>query len=355
MSPGRDENGTRPAATDPIEQLVRIAGPREPVPGDRLARLKAAARSEWQAHTRARRWRTRLGWSIGGLAIAALLVLAVRLGGERWGVARVPGRELAAVEQVRGAVTRVPSLDAPRAPAPVKVGERLREGDRIATSGGGWLAVRLAGGGTLQLDRGTRVRWLSAAAVALDEGTVYVSARRGGPASEADPGGSPASFEIHTAFGIVREIGTQFEVRVDPAALRVRVREGLVRVSGQRASHDVRAGNEMTLAGDGRIAWRPVPAFGPDWAWATILAAPYQIEGGSLQSFLDWVAGETGLHIRFARRSDEQQASTMILHGSIDGLSPDQALDAVLPASGVDHELIDGELVIRGIADDTGR
>lgn len=355
MTPQPRETAMPPTTSDPIEQLVRIAEPRQPVPADRLARVRAAAHAEWQTHTRQRRRRTRVTLAIIGLASAAVLVLAMRAGHVRWSTTDRLGRELAAVARVRGAVTRVSAPDTGRDPAPVRLGDWIREGDSVATSSSGWLAVRLSGGGTLRLDRETRMRWVSATAVALDAGSVYIAGGHQRSEAPADARLGVSSFEVHTPYGIVREVGTQFEVRVDDAALRVRVREGLVRVSESRSTHDVRSGDEMTLGGDGRIAWRSIAPFGTDWAWVAALAAPYELEGGSLQAFLEWVTAETGLAVRFTRRADEQKAATMILHGSIDGLTPDQALDAVLPVSGVDHERIDGELVIRGIADDVAR
>jgi len=48
-------------------------------------------------------------------------------------------------------------------------------------------------------------------------------------------------------------------------------------------------------------------------------------------AFLDWVSVETGFTIRFSDREVEQLAATTILHGNIEGLSPAQAPEVILP------------------------
>ena len=55
-----------------------------------------------------------------------------------------------------------------------------------------------------------------------------------------------------------------------------------------------------------------------------------------MRDFLDWIAGENGWQLRFADSAVEQKSQTTILHGSIKGLTPEEALAAVLPTSGVD-------------------
>ena len=63
--------------TDPIEQLIRLAGLRGPLPPDRMHRLRATAHAEWRAQTSARTRRRAVAWSLGALAAAALLTIAV--------------------------------------------------------------------------------------------------------------------------------------------------------------------------------------------------------------------------------------------------------------------------------------
>jgi len=172
----------------------------------------------------------------------------------------------------------------------------------------------------------------------LDRGAIYV-----------DSGGEPGarSLAVHTPWGIARDIGTRFEVRLHGSALRVRVRDGLVRLSQDRQSHDANPGEELTLDGNGSVGRRSVPVFGAEWAWAFALARPFDLEGRSLRDFLNWIAGENGWRLRFADSAVEQKSLTTILHGSILGLTPIEALAAVLPTSGVEHSLRNGVLLIQ--------
>ena len=64
-----------------VEQLLRLAGPREAVPADRMRRVKAAVRAEWRQETRTRSRRMDSVWSLGALAAAALVLVALRLAG----------------------------------------------------------------------------------------------------------------------------------------------------------------------------------------------------------------------------------------------------------------------------------
>ena len=81
--------------------------------------------------------------------------------------------------------------------------------------------------------------------------------------------------------GVARDIGTRFEVRFNGSALRVRVRDGLVRLSQSRQSHDAGPGDELTLDGKGIVVRRLVPVYGASWAWAVALARPFE-SGGAI-------------------------------------------------------------------------
>jgi hypothetical protein len=142
-------------------------------------------------------------------------------------------------------------------------------------------------------------------------------------------------------------------VRFNGSALRVRVRDGLVQLSQSRESHDAHPGDELTLDGNGTIVRRTVPGYGADWAWVVALAHPFDLEGRSLRDFLDWITRENGWQLRFADAAVEEKARTTILHGSIKGLTPGEALAAVLPTSGVEHQLANGVLLIRLAAEGT--
>jgi hypothetical protein len=327
-----------------IGPLLRLAGPREAVPEDRMRRVKAAVRAQWRQQARARSRRIAIGWALGTLAVAALVLVGVRLVVRHAAPVESARHNVATMDAVSGAVRLLSSSEHGAVePTLVGIGDHIRVGDGLDTTSGGLAGLRLPGGASVRVDRGTRLRLLSVTTLVLDQGAIYV-----------DSGvGRDASLEVRTAVGSVRDIGTRFEARFNGSALRVRVRDGLVRLSQNRRSHDATPGDELTLNGDGSVVRRIVPVHGPDWAWAVALAHHFDLEGRSLRDFLDWIAGENGWQLRYADASVEDKAMTTILHGSIQGLTPEEALAAVLPASGVGYRLENGVLLIQRAAGGT--
>jgi hypothetical protein len=84
-----------------------------------------------------------------------------------------------------------------------------------------------------------------------------------------------------------------------------------------------------------------VPADGSEWEWVQRAAAPMAIEGATLTAFLDWAARETGRPWRFAP-GVPPSAGAMVLHGTIAGLTPEEALSVVLPGCRLRHRVADG-------------
>ena len=277
---------------DQIGPLLRLAGPREAVPADRIRRVRSAVHAEWRQQSRARSRRVTAGWSMAALTAAALILLGVRLVVRDEGAAPIARPELATIEALTGAAGLIASPEPtgaggaqPSGLSSFRIGDRSRAGDGVDTTGGGLAGLRLAGGASVRVDRDTRVRLVSDIMLVLDRGAIYV-----------DSGGEPGarSLEVHTRWGVARDIGTRFEVRLRGSALRVRVRDGLVRLSQDRQSHDANPGEELTLDGDSSVVRRSVPVFGSEWAWAFALARPFDLEGRSLRDFLDWITGENG-------------------------------------------------------------
>jgi ferric-dicitrate binding protein FerR (iron transport regulator) len=310
---------------DQIGPLLRLAGPREAVPSERAARVKAAVHAEWRRRTRARSQRITIGWSLGALATAALVLVGVRLAVRDNATVTSPQPVIATVETVSG-------------PVFFRIGDGIRAGSALDTTAGGRAALRLAGGAAVRVDSGTRLQFASETTLVLDRGAVYI---------DSDDAADPGHLEVRTRLGVARDVGTRFEVRVDGVAVRVRVRDGLVQLTRGQQSHDAKPGEELTLDEGGSVGRRTVPAFGADWAWVAALARPFELEGRLLREFLDWICEENGWQLRFADGASERRAATTILHGSIEGLTPEEALAAVMPTTGVENQLKDGILSIR--------
>jgi ferric-dicitrate binding protein FerR (iron transport regulator) len=329
--------------SDRIAPLLRLAAPREAVPSERAQRVKAAVRARWRQQTRARSQGTTIRWALGALATAALMLVGVRLAvrPDR----PVPPPIVATIDILRGPVRLIPDLETRLVePASFQVGDSIRAGSGVDTTTAGRAAVRLAGGAAVRMDASTRLRLLSEYTLVLDEGAIYID-------SGADR--RAATLEVRTTLGVARDIGTRFEVRLDSSALRVRVRDGLVQLSQDGQTYDAQPGDELTLEENGRLSRRTVPIYGADWDWVVFLSRPFELEGRSLRDFLDWICEENGWQLRFADSAVERKAATTTQHGSIEGLTPEEALSAVLPTTGVEHQLENGVLLIRFSSSDT--
>jgi ferric-dicitrate binding protein FerR (iron transport regulator) len=281
----QDEN-----TTDRVAELLHHSGPR-PAPSMKgFEAARAEAHAAWQADLRLARKRQRVQMGIFALATAAVVVLAVRY------------------------------YESPR----VNVNDVFRTGADERTR------LMLANGVELRLDVDTEIRFAGETTLALERGAVFVDT---GSSHAAGP-----SVEIRTAAGVARDIGTKFEVRVLANTTRVRVREGIVHLTHGGSTHTARPGTEL-VAGVAGVTQHDVPIAGPDWNWVALAAAPFSVEGKTLAQFLEWAAREGGWEILFADDALRQSSSTIVLHGSIAGLTPGQALDTILPTCGLTHRI----------------
>jgi hypothetical protein len=159
----------------------------------------------------------------------------------------------------------------------------------------------------------------------LERGAVYIDS----------PPGSVGNVEVGTLLGVVREVGTQFEVRYGAGGLQVRVREGAIDLAAAGDHLEVTAGSGISLSSSGALARSSVRPTDEVWGWAIDLAPAFELEGATAMDFLDWVARETGLAVEFETVDLEAFARRTLLHGSVSGLSPIQAPDVVLPSCGL--------------------
>jgi hypothetical protein len=220
------------------------------------------------------------------------------------------------------------------------VGAGVPAGAWIETPEGGRAAWRIGHAVSVRMDTSTRVHVLSASALWLERGGLYVdSGSRSGL----------TGIEIRTTQGEVRDIGTQFEVRAIPGGTRVRVREGTVFLLHRGERHEASAGAGLEARG-GRVVRTSMAVFGPAWTWVEQAAPEPSIEGRSLESFVEWTARETGWTIRYARPGTARSAPRIVLHGSSAGLTPAEALEAVLPACGLSLRRDGGTAWIEGLS-----
>jgi ferric-dicitrate binding protein FerR (iron transport regulator) len=328
------QGGDDATADRDIEALLCAAGPRLEPPAEIGAAVQAAVAAEWHAVVAARRpARRRVApW----LAVASVAAVAVGA----WFVAPrllSPAADFATVARLAGPVDVRHAADGSW--APLAASAALRAGDELRTSPEGRVALRRADGLEIRLDAETTVALAAAEAARLDQGRVYVDAGHAGASADA--------FEVETAFGNVRHLGTQYSVGLASGGLEVAVREGSVAVEHGHDPVVARAGERLSVAADGRVRREAVATHGDAWAWAQSVAPAFAIEGRTLDEFLAWAARETGRQLVYASADAAREAEQTELKGSVAGLAPEAAVAAVLTTTPtLQHRFADAQLRI---------
>jgi ferric-dicitrate binding protein FerR (iron transport regulator) len=329
---------------DVMSQLLRLAGARPEVPTERAARVRQAVHLHWTSVSRQRVVRRRVALGAAALAAAATIALIVRTTSRENSVTSVV-ETVATIERAEGKVRLVRDGGDEAAWVTLTPGTAIRTGEWLETDASALAALRLAADASARFDSGSRVRLLSATVIELADGALYLDT---GPEPSS---GRPAArekvhFEVRTPFGTARDVGTQFEVRLEAASLRLRVRRGAVEIRRSGAEVIAAPAGIELLVTDGGLQRTAVLPYGSEWTWATRLAPPFDIEGRSLGAFLDYLAREHGWAIRFEDSALEAEASRTILHGSVRGLDPSEALDVALATSGLSSTFRDGDLIV---------
>ena len=219
-----------------------------------------------------------------------------------------------------------------------ETGGSLGTGRRLRTQPDGRAALRLAGGASLRLAGQTEVLLDAPGRIFVHHGTIYVD---GGVPPGADP------IEVVTPAGTAREIGTQFELQVAGARLRLRVREGSVSIDQGGRSLVGTAGEQITIDDFGGIRRSAIERASVDWAWAEAVAPVPDVDGRPATQLIDWVARETGRRLRYESPAVEKRAASVTLHGNIRHLAPLAALEAMLATTDLEYVLEGDTMEIR--------
>jgi len=333
-----------------VEQLVRIAGKRRAVPAERTHRVREAVFAEWQrsvADDRRRRITKRWTWS---LAAAATVIMGLTLTSWKIGLGPwAPESPAATVESVVASVRleHATGRGGRSARELARPGMTIFSGEQFDTGPSGRIAVRLASGQSVRLDNDTLLRVTSNHDLLLERGAIYIDTE--GTADRRN------QVTVRTPFGTARDVGTQFSVRVSGESVRVTVREGIVELDHSAGREQAAAGSEIELNSAGEIRRRTIPLHGADWDWVARITPTIELDGRTLGEFLRWVSRETGLRVLYLDASTHRRTEGIVLSGAIAGLTPTEALAAVLPTCGLDHRIDEGTIVLEARDAGTGR
>ncbi|HEV7606955.1 MAG TPA: FecR family protein [Steroidobacteraceae bacterium] len=325
----------QPESDRSIERLIKLAGERDLPSAEGAERARRAAQESWNRLLKqgaAPAPRRALKFVLG-LAVAAGLATVAFHAWHRPNA--VPVELVARIATLDGgAALREAGIE-----TLARVAGSVRSGTVLMTSEGR-VALTFGDSLSLRVDRHTRLRFDSREQVTLLEGALYV-----------DSGGVNAvpALRIETPAGVVRHVGTQFQVRVAGDTTRVRVREGrvlLTRAAGEQS--DIATGDELQVRGHDLQWERGLPTFGPDWEWAASVAPPLTIENRPLAEFLAWMVREHGWQLRYGDESLQQRTHDIRLHGSLDRLGSAAMLERVGLVTGVPLRARDGVLFVGG-------
>ena len=341
MSERKDE--LRPDRNEAaMARLMRLAGPRAPIPQDVEARVYNRVLSEWQQGNAAPRSARvyenvrREWWKGSALALFHRWAMPVALAASVVVVALLVARTPTPISVPAPVGTVATVLDpAGRLPS---IGDVVYPGDRLITNDdealglllAGSESIRLGGNSILEIGQDGHFR-LVAGRLYADTGEVIYRRNR---------------LVIDTSFGAITDIGTQFAVTTGVTRLEVAVREGRVDVEGGMATHTAVAGELMRLGTDGQAVVEAIAAHDDYWEWATSLAPVFDIENKSLLDFLRWAARETGSELVFEDADLRMAAMRTDLHGSVAGFGPLEALASVLATTSYRYRVEPGRIII---------
>lgn len=302
-----------------IARALAAAGTRPEAPAQVAAQVHAALERAWVADLAQRRHRQRMRW-----AIAAMLLLAA--GGTLWLQMnrQAPRADAGIYVASRGAVDisgdggdahagRVVAVGGSALPA----GTLIRTGhDGFALLAVGSVSLRIGPDSEARLERADRLR--------LARGRIYLDSGTRGAAQD---------LRLLTSLGTLQHVGTQFQATVEAQRLSILVREGRVRLTTAATKQLIEEREAAEVDAGGNAHVYAAPAYGVAWDWISELHPDMPIEGLPLTEFLAWFARETGQRIEYDSPATRAAAQATRLSGSIAGLSPQQALSAVLAST----------------------
>jgi hypothetical protein len=319
---------------DVIEALLRKAAPRPTPPSEDEQIVRDAVTAEWKGVAGKVKMRQRMTQ----FAIAATVLLGVAISFNALQVSNVQPVKVATIERNQGAIYLVGEQSLMQEASDlssVYVGQIIETGNDAAIS------LEWGNGGSLRIDKNTRIEFTTTDSVYLRSGQVYFDSQ---PATMAAITG--AGFEIETDHGLVKHLGTQYMTTVGARALIVRVREGEVSVDGTYVEQSVAvAGKQVTVSGGATLGVLDIDAFGEIWAWAEEMAPTIDMDGRSTHDFLQMTAREIGLVVEYESDAAKIIARGGILRGAVE-LDPRSELEFRMAGEDLGYRIDGGTIYV---------
>ncbi len=296
-----------------IEQLLARVGSIPQPPEDMRDRVKAQVEATWQETVQARQARKKYP----AFAAAAVITLAIAVG---WMNTKEPISQpvIASLDSSQHSIqlsTDGTQWSATESPTIVE-GAYIQAMETASLSLSNTLNVRMKPQTVVQLTSLDELRLIS--------GEIYLD-------SYDKP--DQDRFSVITEFGIAEDIGTQFSVATNNNGWHIQVREGEVLVKDDSTKLRLEEEERVEINALNEVARQTLPDHHDSWQWVESSRPSYEIEGKTVDTYLNWVARETGRDLQYNTDEAKRSAETTLLHGSISGLTARRSIDAVLPAT----------------------
>ncbi len=328
MNKSFEKDGSGTGDMDDIGRLIHYAGARDTIPLERFEKARHRVGVHWEQVVADRR-RSSVPTRFRYVAIAATVLMAVGVSFFFWRTGDVPAVIApASIDRVLGEVFVANKV--------VGTSDVIATNTLVATGPDSRIALRMAGGQSLRIDTSSEVFVHSSNHVSLQAGGVYI---------DTNATLNPLPIMITTPFGVARDVGTQFQVRLEASVLVVGVRDGVVEIAqtGQQTL-SINKDRLVELDRNGEKAESFLPADDPSWNWVETVAPEFNIQGASLQQYLVWYVGESGVKLMWADDASQAKAEKIELSGSIAGTTPRESLRTVQKIAPFDYR-IEGDTI----------
>ena len=336
------ENSVHETTSEILPELLRHADVRENAPYATKQRIKIQLKAQWRQKNSQRKKRN-IWLASGSFATALSFFILMIFNGQMFSENEVTNKVLLA--RIQGEVKT--SLNHNEYEPLLNSDDNsekknatylpfLPAGTMIETLNDGLVTLTLQTGGNLRLHNNSQLIINENNEFTLAFGTVYfdsgqddlniVNSKIAGSESSSSHLGA---ITIKTLHGNIQDIGTQFQVSSNKNTLQVSVREGLINLHNEQGTHVVNHGFQLTEKSNGSFVKTAISPRDPKWHWVNDAAPKFSLEGKSLHQFLVWITREHGLTLHFNQNHTEKLSKLIVLHGDIDGLDLQQALNTV--------------------------
>ena len=290
-----------------ITELFSHTQPRKKAPDEVKQRIKHQVKVHWQANNEKRKQQS---WLIFGSLATAMSVMFVVFNGLLFQSPALLTNVV--LEGIQGEVITSVSYDESK---------RLSTGAMVETLANGYATLTLQTGGNLRLNHDTQLIVNDNNEFTLAFGSIYFES--------AINSQNKYPITIHTLYGDIQDIGTQFQISADNKKIKVSVREGSIKLTTDKGNHLLPQGQQLIRLVDGNSKKSEISTIDEQWQWVNKVAPKFTLEGKNMHQFLLWVTREHGLTLNYANTHIEKLAQLTMLHGDIDGLDLQQALFTV--------------------------